>query len=290
MLFVRFPPCVSGIIWPTVLGEKQYSLVVLKRALVQWKMPIMSAKGTPKASDRMPGRQKRTDVSRLCDALFGATPLAAHCHAWAMESPRFAAFLDTYQGKIGKKLRGVSDDGGYLDLLAELDVAHRLLTERGFTLVYEPYLAERQRGPDFAVTFKSHTSFTVEVRHLRPSDADAKLRLEAILADKLRQLQPSIPNVLALVGEPDVATPEQVQAALETLASAGQRKDDAACIRRGFASARDLLRRMERLSAIAILASSAASLYEPPHARHPLPLELRKTLARAFGVAPVARA
>ncbi|HEY7339691.1 MAG TPA: hypothetical protein VH591_02320 [Ktedonobacterales bacterium] len=230
------------------------------------------------------GRQKRTDVSRLCDALFGTTPLAAHCHAWAIDNQRFAAFLDLYQGKIGKKLRGVSDDGGYLDLLAELDVAHRLLTDRGFTLVYEPYLAERQRGPDFAVTFKTHTTFTVEVRHLRPSDADAQLRLEAILADKLRQLQPSTPNVLAFVGEPNVATPEQVRAALDTLAAAGQRKDDDACRHRGFADARDLLRRMERLSAITMLAPSAASLYEPPRARHPLPPELRKTLARAFGV------
>jgi len=237
-----------------------------------------------KTSGQISGRQKRTDVSRLCDTLFGTTPLAAHCYTWATESQRFATFLDTYQGKIGKKLRGVGDDGGYLDLLAELEVAHRLLTARGFTLVYEPYLAERQRGPDFAVTFKTHTTFTVEVRHLRPSDADAQLRLETILADKLRQLQPSTPNVLALVGEPDVASPEQVQAALDTLAAAGQRKDDAACRRRGFADARDLLRRMERLSAVAILAPSAASLYASPRARHPLPPELRKTLARVFGV------
>lgn len=243
-----------------------------------------------KASGQASGRQKRTDIARLCDTLFGTTPLAAHCYAWATGNQRYAAFLDTYQGKIGKKLRGIGDDGGYLDLLAELDVAHRLLTDRGFTLVYEPYLAERQRGPDFAVTFKSHTTFTVEVRHLRPSDADVRLRLEAILADKLRQLQPSTPNVLALVDEPDIASPEQVQAALDTLAAVGHRKDDDASMRRGFASARDLLRRMERLSAIAILASSATSLYEPPHARHPLPQELRKTLARAFGVSPQARA
>lgn len=233
---------------------------------------------------RAAGRYSQAEIARLCVALFGATPLEDQCHAWAAAEPRFAAFLDTYQGKIGKKLRGVGDEAGYLDLLAELDVAHRLLTERGFTLVYEPYLAERQRGPDFAVTFKTHTTFTVEVRHLRPSDADAQLRLETILADKLRQLQPSTPNVLALVGEPAIASPEQVQAALDTLAAAGQRKDDAASRRRGFADARDLLRRMERLSAVAILAPSAASLYAPPRARHPLPPELRKTLARAFGV------
>jgi hypothetical protein len=200
-----------------------------------------------------------------------------------MESQRFAAFLEAYQGKIGKKLRGIGDEGGYFDLLAELDVAHRLLADRSFVLVYEPFLAEHQRGPDFAVTFKSHTSFTVEVRHLRPSDADAQLRLEAILADKLRQLQPSTPNVLALVGELNAASPKQVEAALDTLAATGQRKDDDACKRRGFANARDLLRRMDRLSLVATLASSAAYLYAHPRARHPLPLDARKALARAFG-------
>ena len=240
----------------------------------------MSANKTPSA-----GRRNRTEVSRLCAALFGGTPLAAPCLAWTVESQRYAAFLDGYQGKIGKKLRGVGDDGGYFDLLAELDVAHRLLSERGFTLVYEPYLAERQRGPDFSVTFKTHVEFMVEVRRLRPSAVEVDQRLVSVLANKLRQLPAGLPNALALVCDDDAVTSEGIQAALSTLAAAAQRKDDAACRHMGFASARDLLRRMERLSAVAVLAPALVFLYEPPRARHPLPTDLRRALVRAFGAA-----
>lgn len=242
----------------------------------------MSSRKSSSAPDLATGRLKRSEVSRLCAALFGATPLVAPSQTWAVESPRFAVFLDTYQGKIGKKLRGIYDDGGYLDLLAELDVAHRLLAERSFTLVYEPYLAQHQRGPDFGVTFKTHTTFNVEVRHLRPSPADADPRLAAVLADKLRQLPASMPNVLALSGATGVTAPEHIQAALHVLAEPAQRRDDAACRQRGFADARDLLRRMERLSAVAVLTPSPPILYEYPRARHALSADLRKALARAF--------
>ena len=75
---------------------------------------------------------------------------------------------------------------------------------------------------------------------------------------------------------------EGLQTALNTLAALTQRRDDDACKQRGFANARDLLRRMERLSAVAVLAP-AAMLYEHPRARHTLPPDLRKTLARALG-------
>lgn len=229
---------------------------------------------------RTTGRYSQTEIARLCAALFGATPLEAQCRAWAAAEPGFAAFLDTYQGKIGKKLRGVGDEAGYLDLLAELDVAHRLLRDRGFALVYEPTLAQKERGPDFAVIFKTHTQCNVEVRRLRPSSSDLVTRLEGVLADKLRQMPPSTPNVLALAGEASLASAEPVQAALRALAAPSRAGDDAACRRWGFAGARDLHRRMERLSAVALLA--AAILWEHPRARHPLPPDLRKALARTL--------
>lgn len=240
-----------------------------------------SSSGSP---DRAGSRLKRGDIARLCDALFGTTPLAAPCYTWAVENPRFAAFLDTYQGKIGKKLRGIADDDGSLDLLAELDVAHRLLSDRAFTLIYEPYLAERQRGPDFGVTFKTHTAFTVEVRHLRLSPADLDQRLTAVLAEKLRQLPPSSPNVLALKnGTGQAITSERIGATLDGLAALAQKRDDDACRRRGFADARDLSRRLERLSAVAVLQEPSALLYEHPRARHPLSADMRKALGRVLG-------
>lgn len=239
-----------------------------------------TSSGTP---DRTSPRLKRGEISRLSATLFGTTPLAVPCHTWAIESPRFAAFLDTYQGKIGKKLRGITANDGYFDLLAELDVARRLLTERAFTLVYEPYLAERQRGPDFGVTFKTHTSFTVEVRHLRPPTTHDDLRLAAVLSEKLRQLPASTMNVLVLKnGSEHVIAAEHLRAALNGVAALAQQRDDDACRRRGFADARDLLRRLERLSAVAVLAPSSPVLYEHPRARHPLSADLRKALARVF--------
>lgn len=229
---------------------------------------------------RAAGRYSQAEIARLCVALFGATPLEDQCHAWAAAEPRFAAFLDTYQGKIGKKLRGVGDEAGYLDLLAELDVAHRLLRDRSFTLVYEPTLAQKERGPDFAAIFKTHTQCNVEVRRLRPSATELVPRLVGVLSDKLRQAPPSSPNVLAIASDSSLSSAAPVQAALRELAALASGGDDATCRHRGFAGARDLLRRMERLSAVALLA--AAILWEHPRARHPLPPELRKALARAL--------
>lgn len=241
-------------------------------------------RGAGSGSGMAAGRRSRTDIARMCATLFGTTPLSAHCQIWAAGSPRFAAFLDEYQGKIGKKLRGIQDEAGYFDLLAELATAHTLLQERSFALVYEPYLAEKQRGPDFAVTFKSHTSFMVEVRHLRPSPTEVSLRLVSVLADKLRQLPASAPNVLMVSGAPDHTATEHLQQAMRTLTAEGHRRDDEACQRRGFASARDLLRRLSRLSAVGVLrAPPEAFLWEYAQAQHPLSPDLRKTLARALG-------
>lgn len=228
------------------------------------------------------GHQTRTDIAALCATLFGTTPLAAHSQQWAAASPRFAGFLSAYQPKIGKKLRGIRDEEGYFDLLAELEVAYRLLGERSLTLVYEPLLAEKQRGPDFAVTFKTHTTFMVEVRHLRASTNTLERRLAAVFADKLRQLPASLPNVLALSGAPADITPQRIAQGLQELAAPAHRHDEDACKARGFASARDLLRRLSRLSAVAVL--EPALLWEHPAAQHPLAPDLRKTLARALGV------
>ena len=229
---------------------------------------------------RAAGHYSQTEITQLCAALFGATPLEEQCRAWAVAEPRFAAFLDTYQGKIGKKLRGVGGEAGYLDLLAELDVAHRLLRDRSFTLVYEPTLAQKERGPDFAATFKTHTQCNVEVRRLRPSSTDFVPRLVGVLSDKLRQMPPSMPNVLAIAGDSSLSSSAPVQAALRELAALASSGDDAACRHRGVVGARDLLRRLERLSAVALLAP--AILWEHPRARHPLPPELRKALARTL--------
>ena len=246
----------------------------------------MSSRASDGTSGPSTGRKKRTEIARLCATLFGSTPLAPFCQTWATENARFAAFLDTYQDKIGKKLRGIRDEAGFFDLLAELDIAYRLLVERSFALIYEPYLADKRRGPDFAVTFKTHMLCNIEARHLQLSSSEPGPRLTAIFADKLRQLPPSVPNVLALSGATGITAPQQIQDALQALAALTSQRDGDDINRgeRGFASARDLSRHLERLSAVAILAPPPAFLWEHPRARHPLAPELRKALARALGV------
>src|SRR5262249_16243288 len=126
---------------------------------------------------------------------------ATQCDEWMDASPRFAAFVERCRDKIRKKVRALRDDEGQRDLLAELAVAYRLLLERQFTVEYETYAAGKVRGPDFTVTYKTHTPFNVEVKRLRTSSSRAKgreIRLLDATCDKLRQMPPSRANLLVL--------------------------------------------------------------------------------------------
>src|SRR6185369_2610002 len=97
------------------------------------------------------------------------------------------------------------DENGMNDLRAELETAALLLREERFTLEYEKYAALKQRGPDFTVTFKTHTPFNVEVRRIRSlelddENAEARIgKLMSVLCEKVRQMPPSIVNLLWLV-------------------------------------------------------------------------------------------
>ena len=71
--------------------------------------------------------------------------------------------------------------------------------------------AEEPLGPDFTVTFKTHTPFNVEVRRIRSvemDDGDPEARtgkLMAVLCDKVRQMPPSIINLLWLIAEREIS-------------------------------------------------------------------------------------
>src|SRR5436309_599776 len=86
-------------------------------------------------------------------------PLAEQFAQWVQEAPRFRTFVETYQDKIRKKVRGITDTEGYHDLQAELSVAYFLTLERRFLVEYEKYGLGKQRGPDFSVTYKTHVRF-----------------------------------------------------------------------------------------------------------------------------------
>src|SRR6476661_6351596 len=113
-------------------------------------------------------------VDELLTHIFEARThaLAAQFALWLASSARFRAFAEQYRDKIRKKVRGIRDQEGLRDLTFELEIAYLLLSERRFTVEYEKGGVCKQRGPDFYVTFRTHTHFNVEVKRFRSSAID----------------------------------------------------------------------------------------------------------------------
>ena len=74
----------------------------------------------------------------LLDDLFGGrhAALRAEFDGWLRGSRRFAAFAETYRGKIRAKLRHAQDADGLRDVRAELEVAALLLGEERLSLIH----------------------------------------------------------------------------------------------------------------------------------------------------------
>lgn len=117
---------------------------------------------------------------------------------WLDANPRFEAFVLAHQDKVRKKL-GTDDEESRLDVRAELLVAHRLLTDRRFTVAFEAHGA-RQAAPDLTVTFRTNQRFNIEVTRMRSDASVESGRLANVIAGKLRQLLGGEPNVLVLHG------------------------------------------------------------------------------------------
>ncbi len=226
-------------------------------------------------------------VDDLVPYIFGNArlPLAvAVRRAGSQESPRFRAFAETYRDKIRKKVRGITEAGGYGDLQAELAVAYWLAGERRFAVEYEKYGTGKQRGPDFSITYKTHIRFDVEVTRLRAGTGEGAAppaKLGNALCAKLLQLPPSLMNVLVLAADEAAYGAADVSAAVDALRERAAQRDDAFFMRRGFAGARDFHKHYGRLSAVRLVGPDAAPvLWRNPQARHPLPPDLTAILGR----------
>jgi hypothetical protein len=238
------------------------------------------------------GQAPRPTIPReeLIAYLFGAdsSALATEVSAWLVASPRFRAFAETYRDKIRKKARGPRDDEGRRDLAFELSVAFRLLEEERFGLEYESY-GMGQRAPDFRLTFRSRVRFNVEVRRLRPAPtADASAdpaRLIRAVCDKLRQLPPSMINVLVIGADGQLTASDALAQAMLWLQDRAAQKDEVLFQQRGFTGLRGFLRHYQRLSGALWLAgnsgASTSSLWRNAQARHPLPADLARALTSA---------
>lgn len=226
-------------------------------------------------------------LDELLNEIFdGRKPLFySDFETWVRGSRRFKAFATSYRGKIRSKLKNIRDEGGMKDLRAELETAAILLREEGFTLEYEKYAASKQRGPDFTVTFKTHTPFNVEVRRIRSmelDDADAEAtitKLVAVLCDKAGQMPPSIINLLWLITPRDVAESDLNQAVI-ILRQLAERKAEDFFTRRGFQNATDFLKHFGQLSGIVLRQPGGNILWLNPIARHKAPPELIASIRR----------
>ena len=241
-------------------------------------------------------------IDELLAYLFDGQPhlLATSMATWLASSRRFTAFVNTYHNKIRKKLRATQEMERLLDLRLELETAYLLLQERALSLVYEPPTGGQSRGPDFAVTYTTSTSFMVEVtRGLAQvqepalSFQNAPIRSLAgewiadMVCSKLSQLLPKYTNILLVGVESPWLTQHSLRAAMLNLQQRAERNDAAIVQRNGFRDRAHFFQHYRRLSELLIRGPHLES-GEPligwvnPQAKYPLPSKVRAVLYRSL--------
>jgi hypothetical protein len=172
--------------------------------------------------------------------------LARELVGWVDRSAGMRRFVGANAPKIRRKLREARDDETARDLRTELLAAALLLADRRIELAYEAAGAARG-GPDFAVTFRGGTAFNVEVTRRR-GPADTATVADAVLA-KLRQLPPSVPNVLVVALERPIDT-RAVNEAMVALRARVDARDPVVLARAGAREPRAFYDRYLRLAAV----------------------------------------
>lgn len=196
---------------------------------------------------------------------------------WLTDSPRFRAFVDAHRDKVRKKLRGATDADARLDVRAELHVASLLLGDRRIELAFEPAGAT-WGGPDFAVAFRAHPAFTLEVTRLR-AWPDAAVVARALLA-KLRQLPAGSANVVLMVVARSLPDAGVLAEAARQLRSRADAADPVLMARGRFEGTRAFYQRYLRLGAVVASGEAGATSWTNPSARIPVPdRALRAALA-----------
>lgn len=227
-----------------------------------------------------------TTLNELLDYIFDKKKNAFYSEfeAWLKNSRRFKVFAIEYRGKIRTKIKNVADEAGMKDLRAELESAVLLLQMDSFSLEYEKYAALKQRGPDYTVTFKTHTPFNIEIRRLRNRETDEDsaariIKLIEVLADKVGQMPPSIVNLLWLKSERELSL-EELNLATKALQDLANKKQEEFFTKRGFKNAADFLKHYRQLSGILIEQNGKFSLWQNNSAQHKIPSDIVKVIQR----------
>jgi hypothetical protein len=231
---------------------------------------------------------KETDLTAY---LFDGRPhrLAGEMLQWLEASPRFTIFVETHRDKIRKKVRVNLTPESALDLRSELEVAYGLLNDRRLAVTYEPYASAKKRGPDFAVTYRTHLVFNIEVARLRVEEsgiaeselAQKKERLLRILLYKLGQLQPGMPNLLAIHTRAELAQSIDLAQLMREFKMRVEDKNSSFYQSGQYAGPADFFKDFLRLSGICLW-SSAAQVWVNKQARPGLP----EAVVRLLSVLP----
>ena len=244
-------------------------------------------------------------ITETLDYLFDNKPhiLLPTLVQWMSESSRFATFVETYRDKIRKKIRTIPDAEGFYDLQAELETASLLLQEKRLALAYEPYGKGTGRGPDFAVTFKTNLTFNVEVTRLRLSNQEndtgqnqavqplldhqyAGRRLAEIAGNKLRQILPSMMNLLVIVADDSAICELDLDKVMIGLKQRAEQKDAQLFKRHDFRDPSDFFKHYQRLSGVLLRSAGERENGKCPllwlnnQAKHPLPAPVCVILRR----------
>ncbi|MCB9076403.1 MAG: hypothetical protein H6631_02325 [Anaerolineaceae bacterium] len=229
------------------------------------------------------------------DRPHGLKPSLTH---WLNASPRFADFVATHRDKIRKKIKGIHEADGFLDLRAELETAYRLLQEKRFDLAYEPYSQGTGRGPDFAVTFRTRITFNVEVTRMRLTKGEGNegplpfnppyesRRMAEIVSSKLRQMLPSMMNLLVVVADDQVMCELDVGRVMNRLKQRAEQKEPQLFQRHRFRDPADFFKYYYRLSGVWLRSSGQPETGPCPilwlnnQTKHPLPAPICTILQR----------
>ncbi|MBV9327108.1 MAG: hypothetical protein JO352_25415 [Chloroflexi bacterium] len=235
--------------------------------------------------DRRPSRpparwSKRTDELVRYAAVNCGPGLQSELGHWIEASPRFATFAAANRDKIRKKLLNADRAEGQLDVRAELRVAHLLLQDERFTVVFEAYGAH-QPGPDLTVTYRANQRFNLEVTRIRRG-ADVQ-KLVTVVAAKARQLTADSANALVIAGQHLGLSETELGEAARLLKAHADAADNAFFARRGAGNARTFLAHYLRLAGVLLLdeACSARVFWSNREARRPLSAEIVSRLLAA---------
>ncbi len=108
------------------------------------------------------------------------------------------------------------------------------------------------------MTYRGHHAFDLEVT--RPRHALDREGVATTLLVKLRQLPPSVANVILIVGHDAAAIPVDVGTAVRAIRARADAKDEPYFARRSFASTRQFYDRFLRLGAVLVWNASPDNL------------------------------